>query len=45
MEKEEKLGYMIYKKHKEEEGFIKTRVFSFVKWNTKVKKCEDKWEE
>ena len=31
MEKEEKLGYMIYKKHKEEEGFIKTRVFSFVK--------------
>ena len=31
MEKEEKLGYMIHKKHKEEDSFIKTRVFSFVK--------------
>lgn len=41
IEKEEKQECMIYKKYKEEEGFIKTRVVSFVRWNIEVKKCEE----
>lgn len=41
IQKEEEQECMIYMKYNKEEGFIKSRVNSFVKWNTKVREYEE----